>query len=321
LEPNASVVISQKDMTNLGGTATRFLGSAIVKSPSQDVAVVVNQHSPNNYKLMTYNGFTESSTSIFIPNHMRGYYGYYNSLTITNPNDVDACVAITYTPTGGLNAVSSGSVGAVTVDYKLGAHQSFNRYDGPGASDAQSDLDDSPVYTRFFGSVKIESITSSSTVTGCPGTAQPIVAITNVEAVSGANADSQSGSFNGAAASSATTKLFSPVTYSNFYGFYTSTVIQNTSNTATTCTFKYTSDGVESAVKNHTASYTEDLPAFGIINIYEGTKGGERGHINTDNQWSSGGTDRVNGTLEVTSGQPIVGYANLEVDTNGKDTM
>lgn len=321
IKPNASVVISQKDMNSLGGAATRFLGSAIVRSPDQDVAVVVNQHSPQNYKLMTYNGFKQGGTTSYIPNHMRGYYGYYNSLTITNPNDTAACVRLTYTPTGIYNTIVSGTIGPVSVDFKIDAYQSLNRYDGPTATDAQSDLDDDPNFSRFFGSVKIDSITSSATLTGCPSSALPIVAITNVEAVSGASMDSQSGSFNAIFSSEATGKLFSPVTYSDFYGYYTSSVIQNTTGSDTTCTFKYTSDGVESAVKNQTKSYEEDLPAYGIINIYEGTKGGKRGHINTDPFWSDGSTDRFNGTLEVTCGQPVVGYANLEVDILGKDSM
>jgi len=321
IKANASVVISQKEMTELGGIATRFLGSAIVRSPDQAVAVVVNQHSPQNYKLMTYNGFNQGGTTSYIPNHMRGYYGYYNSLTITNPNNTAACVRLTYTPTGIYNAVVSGTIGPVSVDFKIGAYQSLNRYDGPTATDTQSDLDDDPNYSRFFGSVKIDSITSSPSLTGCPVSSLPIVAITNVEATSGPSKDSQSGSFNASFSSEATTKLFSPVTYSDFYGYYTSTVIQNTTGVDTTCSFKYTSDGVESAVKNQTKTYNENLPAYGIINIYEGTKGGKRGHINTDPFWSNGVTDRFNGTLEVTCGQSIVGYANLEVDILGKDSM
>lgn len=321
LKANASYILSQKDMVALGGSTGRFLGSAIVKSPSQPIAVVVNQHSPANYKLMTYNGFKEGATTLYIPNHMRGYYGYYNSLTITNPNATAACVRLTYTPTGSLNTVVSGTIGPVSVDIKVGPQQSINRYDGPTASDAQSDLDDSPNFSRFFGSVKIDSLTSSSSLSGCPASALPIVAITNVEAISGAGKDSQSGSFNAAFSTEATKKLFSPVTYSDFYGFYTSTVIQNTTGTATTCTFKYTSDSVESAVKNQSKTYNENLGGYGIINIYEGTKGGKRGHINTDPFWSNGTTDRFNGTLEVECGQPIVGYANLEVDISGKDSM
>jgi hypothetical protein len=208
------------------------------------------------------------------------------------------------------------------VDYKIDAHQSINRYDGPGATDAQSDLDYDLSYIMFFGSVKVDSITSSQTIPDCPATAQPVVAVTNVESVSGAGKDSQSGSFNGIDQATATTKIFSPVTYSDFYGYYTSTVIQNTTDQATTCTFTYTSDDTASAVKNQTKSYPAiDLPANGIINIYEGTKGGKRGHINTDPFWSNGTTDRFAGSLQVVCGQPVVGYANLEVDILGKDSM
>jgi len=318
LAPNQSITISQKDMAQLG---TRFLGTAVVNSPNSDIAVVVNQHSPENYKLMSYNGFKEGSTLLFMPNHMRGYYGYYNSLTIANPNPTAACVRLTYSPSGAANVVSSGSIGPVVVDYKIDGYKNINRYDGPTATDVQSDLDDDPIYSRFFGSATIESITSSSSLTGCPDPALPIVAITNGESVSGATVDSQSGSFNGILSSAATTKLASPMVYSSFYGYYTSTVIQNTTNTQTTCTFTYTSDAVESTIKNLSKTYTEILPANGIINIYEGTKGAERGHINTDPTWSDGTYKRFNGSVIIECGQPVVGFANLEKDILSKDSM
>ena len=35
------------------------------------------------------------------------------------------------------------SVGPVSVDYKIDGYKNLNRYDGPTASDSQSDLDDS----------------------------------------------------------------------------------------------------------------------------------------------------------------------------------
>lgn len=318
LKPNQSITVSQKEMSQLG---IRFLGSAVVDSPNAKVAVVVNQHSPTNYKLMTYNGFVQGTTKAYIPNHMRGYFGYYNSLTIANPNSSSACVRLTYSPSGSYNVVSSGSVGSVSVDYKIDGYKNLNRYDGPTASDNQSDLDDSNVYTRFFGSVTIESITSSTTVTGCPASALPIVAITNGESISGSNLDSQSGSFNGISNSDATTKLASPMIYSGFYGYYTSTVVQNTTNIETSCTFTYTSDSVESTIKNRTEAYVATLPANGIINIYEGTKGGARGHINTDTDWSNGTYARFNGSVVIECGQPVVGYANLEADILMKDSM
>ena len=319
LKPNQSITISQKEMTELGNP--RFLGSAIVNSPNAKVAVVVNQHSPENYKLMTYNGFVGGDTVLYISNHMRGYYGYYNSLTIANPNNSDACVRLTYTPSGPYNKVLSGTIEPVTVDYKIDAFKNINRYDGPTASDSQSDLDDTVVYSRFFGSVKIQSITSSSTLTGCPSTPLPIVAITNGESISGAAQSSQSGSFNSGFASKATQKLASPMAHSSFYGYYTSIVVQNTTAVDTTCSFTYTSDSVESTIKNHTEVYNESLPANGVINIYEGTSGGERGHINTDPAWSNGTYKRFNGSVIIECGQPVVGYANLEADILSKDSM
>lgn len=319
LKPNQSITISQKSMTELGNP--RFLGSAVVKSPNAKIAVVVNQHSPENYKLMTYNGIVGGDTELFVSNHMRGYYGYYNSLTIANPNSTSACVRLTYTPSGQYNQVLSGSIGPVSVDYKIDAFKNINRYDGPTASDSQSDLDDGPVYSRFFGSVKIESITSSSSLTGCPSSALPVVAITNGESISGAGNSNQSGSFNAVFATKGTKKLASPMAYSSFYGYYTSIVVQNTTGEDTTCNFTYTSDSVESTIKNHTEVYTENLLGNGVINIYEGTSGSERGHINTDPAWSNGTYKRFNGSVIIECGQPVVGYANLEADILSKDSM
>ncbi len=316
LAAGASITVSQQGMTNLGGAVNRFLGFAVVTA-DQPVVAAVNEQAPGSYKLMEFNGFTSASTSFLISSHMRNYYTYYNSLTIANPNPTNkACVQITYTPTGSLN-VATPSVQPVTVEHVINPLNMLNRYDGPGASDAQSDLDDAVNYTRFFGSVKIVSIVDAGN--GC-ATATPVIAVQNTEST--ATQDDQAGSINGLAVSEATTKLVSPMVYADFYGYYTSTVVQNSTGVDGSCDFTYTSDGVESSVKNTTKTYNHFLPASGIINIYEGHKGGiTNGDINKDPLWVSGGLRLFNGSLVITCTQPVVGYANLEKDQLFRDTM
>jgi hypothetical protein len=162
----ATLTVSQQSESALGAPsgsfAGRFLGSAVITS-DQPIIAVVNQHNSGDYKLMTYNGFTSGSQAIYAPSYMRGYFGYYTTLLVANPSDTStANVEITSTPDTSqtyYNEMASGStIGPVTVSYAIGPQKALTRYDGPGATDGQSDLDDSPrEFVKFFGSVKVTS--------------------------------------------------------------------------------------------------------------------------------------------------------------------
>jgi len=305
----ASIEKTQKNMSALGAPSGiyngRFMGSATITA-DQPIIAIVNQHNENAYKLMTYNGFTNGSNDIAVPSYMRNYFGYYTTMMIGNPsNALTAKVTITYTPTGDYNTVSSGIVGPVTVEYEIPPMASLTRYDGPSASDDQSDLDDDPIYTRFYGSVRITSD-------------NPVVVQVNVEAL--ASGDDQAGSYNGIPVSSATQDIVVPVILSKYYGYYTTLVVQNVTNNEGTCDITYTSDGTYSQVKNHSATYTHTLPASGAFTVYEGNKGAAQGDINRDpTNWGVG--TRFIGAATIHCTVNAVAFVNEESDVSRRDSM
>ena len=312
----ASLQKSQQAMTSLGapsGTfAGRFLGSATITA-DQPVIAVVNQHNVSTYKLMTYNGFTAGSTNIAMPSIMRGYYGYYTTLIVANPSSsATAHVTITYTPNTTqtyYNTAAPGStIAPVTASYDIGPQISLTRYDGPGATDAQSDLDDAPnAYIKFYGS----AIVSSDI---------PVVVQVNEEAIS--SGDDQAGSYNGIPTSSATQDIVVPVILADFYGYYTSLVVQNATSTDGSCDVTYTSDGVYSSVPNHSDTYTHLLSADGSFLVYEGRKGSlEIGDINHDVQWRAGGYGRFIGAATIHCTVNAVAFVNEEADVAQRDSM
>jgi len=306
----ATIEKSQQGLSSLGapsGTyAGRFLGSATITA-DQPVVVVVNQHNISASKLMTYNGFHSGSTHIADPNHMRGYFGYYSNLQIANPStSATAHVNITYTPSGTYNVpVGGGSVVPVTVSHNILPQTSLQRYDGPTSTVDQSDLFN--FYTRFYGSVDITSDI-------------PVVAQINIEAT--ATGDDQGGSFTGIPVDTATTKIVLPVVLADYYGYYTTSIIQNVTGVDGSCNITYTSDGINSAVKNHSATYTHALPANGSFSVYEGRKGGQEvGDINHDTQWRSGSNKQFIGAATVVCTVNAVAFQNEEKDILRKDSM
>ncbi len=304
----ASKGFSQQAMSSLGAPsgmwAGRFLGSAVITG-NQPLVVVVNQHYVASHKLFTYNGFSGGATSIGVPVYMRNHYGYYASLTIGNPSTTNrAQVTLTYTADSNYSIPPSQTV---VVTHTIDPGTALVRYDGPTATDDQSDLDDTPSFTRFFGAVKIDSDI-------------PVVVIVNQESTTAAGA--QSGTYNGSPLGEATTKISVPLVQADFYGYYTSLTIQNTTGTAANITIEYTSDGTYSAVKNATKAYTHTIPPNGQVNIYEGRKGGlEIGDINHDPFWRDGTNWRFIGSAIITSDQPIIAFVNEEKDVDGMDTM
>lgn len=312
----ASLHKSQQNMTQLGAPSGsfkgRFLGSAVITA-DQPIIAVVNQHNPSAYKLMTYNGFTGGATKVAAPSYMRNYYGYYTTLLVANPSaTATAHVTITYTPDTSqpyYNEMEPGStIGPVVVTYDILPQTALTRYDGPTATDGQSDLDDPPrAYRKFFGSVLVESDID-------------VVVQVNVEAR--ADGDGQAGSYNGIPVGEATQTVVAPVILADFYGYYTTLVVQNTTNTASTCVITYTSDNTYSAVKNQSKAYTHNLPAGGSFTVYEGRKGGlEIGDINHDTFWRASGQRQFIGAATIHCGVPVVAFVNEESDIPRRDSM
>lgn len=301
----ASLHKSQENQTALGaptGTfAGRFLGAAIITA-DQPLVVVVNQHAPGSTKLFTYNGFGSGSKKIGAPVYMRGFYDYYASLTIANTSlSATANVTITYQAD---NTHSTHPGASVTVNYTIPPGESINRYDGPTATDAQSDLDDALNFTRFFGTVTIESD-------------QDIVAIVNQEST----IDGQAGTYSAISLDDATKKISVPLIQADFYGYYTSLTIQSATGASGVVTITYTSDSVYSTVKNASKAYIHNI-GVAPLNIYEGRKGGlEIGDINSDPFWESGGQRYFIGSAIIESSVPIIAFVNEEFDVAAADSM
>jgi hypothetical protein len=315
----ASIHVSQETLSSLGapsGSFTgRFLGSAVLTS-DQPIIAVVNQHNTGDYKLMTYNGFAGGSMEIAAPSYMRGYYGYYTTLLIANPDETTtANVDITYAPNtteSFYNEAAPGStIGVVEVSYAIPPQTALTRYDGPPATDGQSDLDDHDTtghaYTKFFGSVTVESDID-------------VMVQVNVEAE--ATGDAQGGAYNGISLAEASQDVVAPVILADFYGYYTTMVVQNTIDTAGTCHITYTSDDTYSARPNESKTYEHALPASGSFTVYEGRKGGQEvGDINSDTDWRLGGQKQFIGAASLSCTVPVVAFVNEESDITMRDSM
>jgi hypothetical protein len=316
----ASIHVIQETLSSLGapsGSFTgRFLGSAVLTS-DQPIIAVVNQHNTGDYKLMTYNGFAGGSMEIAAPSYMRGYYGYYTTLLIANPDETTtANVDITYAPNtteSFYNEAAPGStIGVVEVSYAIPPQTALTRYDGPPATDGQSDLDDHAetghAYTKFFGSVTVESDID-------------VMVQVNVEAE--ATGDAQGGAYNGISLAEASQDVVAPVILADFYGYYTTMVVQNTiTDTAGTCHITYTSDDTYSARPNESKTYMHALPASGSFTVYEGRKGGQEvGDINSDTDWRLGGQKQFIGAASLSCTVPVVAFVNEESDITMRDSM
>jgi hypothetical protein len=251
---------------------------------------------------------------------MRGYYSYYTTLLIANPDDTaTANVTITYNPNTTESfyneAAPGSSVGQVSVNYAIDPQTALTRYDGPTASDGQSDLDDHDVtghaFTKFFGSVKVTSDI-------------PVMVQVNVESergTTGAPKDGQAGSYNGIPSTQASQDIVIPVILADFYGYYTTLIVQNSGGTPGSCNITYTSDGTYSAVKNHSETYSHPLPANGSFTVYEGRKSTAAGDIKDDAAWEASGQSQFIGAAEISCSVPAVAFVNEEFDVLRKDSM
>ena len=287
-------VTPNKAEAKLGATSGtfvgRFLGSATVTS-AQSVVVIVNQHNEAARKLLSYNGFgpNDASLTTFVPQHLRGWYGYFGSLLIANPSTTTAAnVTLTYTPDKSFSQMAAVSEFAVTQSIPAGS--SINRYDGSTASAAQSDLVTKGI-AQFIGGVKIVSDI-------------PVVVKENLET------PKQAGAYNGITSESGTLSIVVPLIQADFYNFYTSLNVQNISATDATCTFTYYSDDTYSSVKNTSKAYTHAIKGNATITVYEN---GTQGDVHMDpTTWTSAGNRRFIGSATIVCDQKVVAFVNSE---------
>ncbi len=152
------------------GSNNRFFGSVkIVSNNSVPVVAVVNQEATAaaGNQAGAYNGATstEGTKKISVPLIQSDFYGYYTSLTIATVDGTDANLKITYTSDGTYSAVKNTSK-EYTISTTNGV---LNRYEGPTASAALSDILDDAAWKsggtgRFIGSAVIEVVSGSNIV-------------------------------------------------------------------------------------------------------------------------------------------------------------
>jgi hypothetical protein len=319
----ATVMVSQSSKTSLGAAAAsgcsaytgRFLGSAKVTA-DKPVVVIVNQYVQN--KLFTYNGYTATSgtgVKLIAPGYMRNYYGYYASLTISNPNASDAQIKLTYMSDGNYSNPKNTQVIAT---HTVPAGKSINIYDGPPYS-AVTDLTakfPADSSHKFFGTVLIESTN-----------AVPVQALINQESIM--KSGNKAGSYNAMAATEGTKKISIPLVQSGFWGYFTSITVMTVDGTEASLKITYTSDSVLSSAKGVSKSYTMST-VNGFLNRYEApTALAGQYDILNDPTFLSGGQHKFIGSavIEVLSGPAIVAYVNSEsvpisgYSGVGRDTM
>lgn len=296
----ASHRFSQKNLSSLGapsGTyAGRFLGSAVITS-TQPLVAVVNEHNEGAQKLFTYNGLSSGATELVCPSILRGHYGWYTSLSVVNPSlSQTANVTITYYADTNYSLPSNLRGTTVVKTFTIDPGKALTRYDGTGASPTMNPaLSDLTAFTRFFGTVRIESDI-------------PVMAKVNQEN-DGGNAEA----YNCIDASTASKKVVVPLIQADFYGFYTSLTIQNMVNAAGTITITYTSDGTYSNPTNTSIQVVRSIPANGQYNSWEG------GISTTGDVHNSGRFTRFNGSAVIESSVPIVAIVNEEKHGSGAD--
>ncbi|MBX3049992.1 MAG: hypothetical protein KF753_00885 [Caldilineaceae bacterium] len=152
------------------GTTNRFFGSVKIESTnSVPVVAVVNQEATAaaGNQAGAYNGAssTEGTKKISVPLIQSDFYGYYTSLTIATVDGTDATVKIKYTSDGTFSSVKNTSK-----EYTMSTTNGvLNRYEGPPATAAQSDILDDAAWKsggtgRFIGSAVIEVVSGSNIV-------------------------------------------------------------------------------------------------------------------------------------------------------------
>jgi hypothetical protein len=148
----------------------RFFGSIRLQSVNgQPIVAIVNQESRSTAggKAGAYNAMltSEAATKISAPLIQSAFFGYYTSLTVQTVDGGEATVNICYTSDGVYSSVKN-----TTKCYTHSTVNGFlNRYEGPSATAAQSDLLDDPAWLsggqrRFLGSATVEVVSGSKIV-------------------------------------------------------------------------------------------------------------------------------------------------------------
>lgn len=150
-------------------SSERFFGSVRIQSINgQSIVAIVNQESlpTAGGKAGAYNAMvtTEAATKISAPLIQSAFFGYYTSLTVQTVDGGEATVNVCYTSDGVYSSVKN-----TTKCYTHTTVNGFlNRYEGPSATGAQSDLLDDAAWLsggqrRFLGSATVE-VTSGSKI-------------------------------------------------------------------------------------------------------------------------------------------------------------
>jgi hypothetical protein len=167
----ASATASQSDLlTDFGAPGTRFFGTVRIDSLNgQPIVGMVNQESIASAggKAGAYNMIltSEGATKVSVPLIQSAFYGYYTSTTIQTVDGGEATVNICYTSDNQYSSVKGR-----TECYQHTTVSGFlNRYEGPPATTAQSDLLDDADWLaggqrRFIGSATIEVVSGSKIV-------------------------------------------------------------------------------------------------------------------------------------------------------------
>lgn len=160
----------------------KFLGTVVIQSTNNvPVVATVNQESvlASGNKAGSYNAMadTEGTQKISIPLVQSNFYGFYTSISIMTVDGTDATVKITYTSDGTYSSVKNTSK-----SYTMSTAGGFlNRYEGPTATVAQSDLLHDASWAsggqhKFIGSAVIEVTSGANIVAFVNSESSPMAA-------------------------------------------------------------------------------------------------------------------------------------------------
>ena len=268
---NSSRIFYQDD----GNLPAGFIGSATVESVggSAPLAGVVNFFNTgataSTAQFLSYNAFTSGANKVFGPRVAKNLsgVGYTSGISCQNVGSSATSVTANFTV---LNQVTGGTVTASLTSPSLGPSQSWAIYLGNPTGTALDGI------ARYFGSV-IATASSGGQV----------VCIFNED--NRTTFAGQGSTYNGVPDGQQTASMFFPqivnLGSSSFQGGFQ---IQNTTATATTCTYTYS---------NGTVVPSQPLAANGSNPVFAAA------HVSSP----------FNGSVSVTCGQQIVGIYNLSI--------
>ncbi|MBN1887676.1 MAG: hypothetical protein JW850_06785 [Thermoflexales bacterium] len=211
IDAGGSKVYAQASEPTLSGEAT-FNGSVVI-SADQPVAAIVNQStasSTGGYRFNgSYTGFSQGSTSFYVPVALRAYYNFSTEISVQNAGTGPVDVDVTYSTTGCTDSMDALPAGAVV------------RFDNTATC-----------------SGALES-NGSATITATG----PVVAVVN-QMNKTANKEQ---TYNGFAPADAGPVLYSPIALRAYYTFNSAFQVQNVSGAAMDITVTY-SDGISRTI-------------------------------------------------------------------------